>query len=659
MTLKIVKRLGTATSKLLSLSLTTSLALSPLAPAFADDALNYHATAGDTAKSLPDIGNVCDRLRASAEGNFVDSEGKDMMVTKEECLGKTHRQRDEPSCKVTVKSLLADFKGDARQKKIDDICISGGGSLGQAGEAFCNLRQMGKNSQSLQYCEAYDAAKKAEKGLKWVLALDISAAAVCWAEYLSQKAAGKTGGTSAGSVMNSGACGGVALAASLGEITSTVSVLAGGSSGGKYKVDSNNNVKEKGKVFGDISKTIEVIASAALSYKAIKIGVCYYNANAKVAGLDICKGFNNRAALAEGNSNGAIQEASGTVKSKTGAEHRNQVRVEDADQRVAEEDAAYKKEQNDFTRRDSDERHSEASKVHNLSVAKHEQQSARQEEKMLKDHKETLREKDNLAAQEDALQARADLAHQAAIVFTGLAAMRGVAIYSAEQTKKKTTELLQSMFQGGTSGTSFGGTAMSANNGNMFSATATAGFQNTQNQPTQSGATAGLPEGSLESYLSPPGSPLGDTAAKIARQIPDSKLDAAASGGPSGAAGLIASAASAMGAKGDLSAINGVASSVFANMPKEDGGYSSGGGGQKTAGGGKDSGSELNLKALFGGGDKEGEATSPGRTDIAFREPAAAEDIWHSQNPSGNNLFQIISGKYDHVQRRSSIGEGL
>lgn len=53
------------------------------------DALNYNATAGDTARALPDVGNVCQRLTEAADGNFINPDGTPLSVTKEECFDKT------------------------------------------------------------------------------------------------------------------------------------------------------------------------------------------------------------------------------------------------------------------------------------------------------------------------------------------------------------------------------------------------------------------------------------------------------------------------------------------------------------------------------------------------------------------------------------------
>jgi hypothetical protein len=90
---------------------------------------------------------------------------------------------------------------------------------------------------------------------------------------------------------------------------------------------------------------------------------------------------------------------------------------------------------------------------------------------------------------------------------------------------------------------------------------------------------------------------------------------------------------------------------------EDGGGYKLGGGGGSKSGGSKEATPDLNLKALFGG-DEEKKEEGPSN-ELAFRSPAAEEDIWHSQNPKGNNLFQIISEKYDGAQRKSAVGPDL
>lgn len=602
--------------KLLSLVLTSSIVLSPITPAFAEDALNMQANQGDTAKAAPDVGNVCKRVKAAAEGNFVNVDGSPVLVTKDSCLGMSRRERNEASCKVKISDLLAGLGGEEKQKKVDQICNSGSGSLGQAGDAYCNLRQIGKTGQSVQYCEAYDAADKAQKGLKWVLALDASAAGICWAEFITTKAQMKVGAAHLGAkgvsgAFQSGICGGAAMAAALGEVLQTGNVLLGGkNSAGKYKVDSNNNVKSR----GGFLKTFEVLASAGLSAKAVQVGICYYNPEHQV-----CTGL------------------------KQGIAHRNE-KAKSAGQRAGYENRMGKA----------------GTKV---QVGLNNQlEGLRTKNTALMEKGKALAQKGveegETAAADDKKYMRMDMAFEAAKIFTMLTAMRGIAITSAASTKKKTGDLLQSMFLTEATGPAFGASAMSANNGNMFAATGAAGFSSTSNQPNQSGVTATIPEGSMESFLTPPGSEIGNKAENLAKQIPEHKLDEAANGGASGASGLIAMTASAAGARGDLSPIRDAVTSAFANLPKEDGGYNGGGGGARPMAGGSKDG-DLNLKSLFGAGDKGEEETSPGRTDLAFREPAATEDIWHSQNPHGNNLFQIVSDKYDRVQRRFSIGEGI
>jgi hypothetical protein len=133
----------------------------------------------------------------------------------------------------------------------------------------------------------------------------------------------------------------------------------------------------------------------------------------------------------------------------------------------------------------------------------------------------------------------------------------------------------------------------------------------------------------------------------LARQIPNDKVEAAAAGGASGVAGLVSAIAPA--AADQIRAVTG---NAYANLPKEDSGYSAGSGG-KLASGKSDGGSgDLNLKGLFGDQAKEESAVAD--NELAYRT-LASEDIWHSQNPRGNNLFQIISVKYETVQRKSDL----
>ena len=118
-------------------------------------------------------------------------------------------------------------------------------------------------------------------------------------------------------------------------------------------------------------------------------------------------------------------------------------------------------------------------------------------------------------------------------------------------------------------------------------------------------------------------------------------------------AGLVSSVAGSLGGGGASRDIQSAFATAFANLPKEEGGYGGSSGGKPMASK-SDGGADLNLKSLFGAEEKE--ETSPGREDIAFRNIASEDDIWHSQNPKGNNLFQIVSDKYDSVQRKTQIG---
>ncbi len=113
---------------------------------------------------------------------------------------------------------------------------------------------------------------------------------------------------------------------------------------------------------------------------------------------------------------------------------------------------------------------------------------------------------------------------------------------------------------------------------------------------------------------------------------------------------LVASVAAGMG-ENDGGPIRAAMASVFANLPKDEGGYG-GGGGEKLATKGGDSGPDLNLKGLFG--DQAKDEAAGTENELAYRT-IANEDIWHSQNPRGHNLFQIVSEKYETVQRKSDV----
>jgi hypothetical protein len=189
---------------------------------------------------------------------------------------------------------------------------------------------------------------------------------------------------------------------------------------------------------------------------------------------------------------------------------------------------------------------------------------------------------------------------------------------------------------------------------NLFTSTNLA--YNVGTNPTSKQAASVAAPGSPEAFLRPPGSPMAVVAEKFAPRVPSAAYDAMDSG--NFGAGMAAAAQAAGAPSSGLGAVRSEAGSLFASIPKDDsgGGYKlgGGGGGKSPA---KESSPDLNLKALFGGDGEKKEDVA--QNELAFRSPAAEEDIWHSQNPKGNNLFQIISEKYDGVQRKSAIGPGL
>lgn len=553
------------------------LALVASFPAFAGDPVGTPAAnigQGDVATALPGVDRICAVIRNAQDGIFLDKDNREATFTKDECMTKPRRERNLPGCQTTMSQLIGGLTGDAREKKIDELCAATTGTLTQAAAANCAIRTIAKDGQTVQYCEAYRSADKAQKGLKWVLALDVSAAGLCWTEYLTTKAqiaAGKASLQATGmkSVFQSGLCGGASMAAGVGELMQTVKVVSGAHSAGEMKIDGDNNVKDR----NDFLKTFEVVGSAVLSLKAIQVSVCYFKAN-----LPICKGLKEK-----------------TFNAKNNAKSTDYLNGKIADAMDYDDAQGWK---------DVD-----------------------------KSQKMVMRK---------------DLALESAKIFTTLSAMRGVAMASAGATKRKASEILQSMFTGGSNHSTLAASGITTGGTGIFNLVGNGAYSPTgETQPNQNAAIAA---GSPESFLAPPGSAQNQAATELARRIPEKKLDEAVAGGSSGIGGLIGSTVSG-GDASDRAKIQGVAATAFANLPKEEGGYG-GSGGAKMASKGDAAAGDLNLKSLFGAAEKEERTTTGG--DLAYRAPAS-DDIWHSRNPKGNNLFQIISDRYDTAQRKDGL----
>ncbi|MBC7385894.1 MAG: hypothetical protein H7301_07010 [Cryobacterium sp.] len=631
-------------SQVLSLTLTLGIALSPITPAFADGVLDSSASSissGDAAKTLPDVGAICTALKNASVGNFKDKKGDDVKIMTTACQTKTRRERltNPADCFTTMQAAVANQTDGAKSEMIGSICASGRTVNSQEAQVYCSLQQASKNTQSLQYCEAYESAQSAEKGVIVIAALDVAAAGICWAEALSmakvsaeyktkelefnQKRAKQIANhepiipltfvftppgnaMSPGNIFNSGACGGAAFAAGMGEIVQTsIQLMSGKHSSGGQTIDGDGNVAAKQGLVKNIPKIMETILSAGGSLTAMRIGVCYYQAEKFP---DFCKGLSSQGTLQNAKQNALIAKNAQTEKSSLDYQKKQ---LESCTEGGCEQEALIK---------------------------------------------DTGAKADATKAKLDVAQTntyefyvgRANLAKQAAIIFTGLTAMRGVSIYSAENTKGKAKDLLQSLFTGNGTTSAFGLSGATGSNSNLF--TATGSNFTTSNAPA-SNTSAAVVGGSPESFLLPSGSPLASQVDRVASQIPHSKVSEAAAGGAAGMAGLVSSVAASGGARGAEGEISGVMASAFANFSKDAGaGYSGGGAARSMASKGDSSGGDLNLKSLFGGAEEKDHVAAG--NEMAFRDVASSDDIWHSKNPRGNNLFQIVSDKYDSVQRK-------
>ncbi|MBS1961362.1 MAG: hypothetical protein JST04_04030 [Bdellovibrionales bacterium] len=635
-------RASTAFTRLASRSVCGLLAVAialPISPtAFADDSglANINATnisSGDTASALPDVKKICDAVQSSQQGTFATQSGV-FMGTASECAGLTRRERQTQACQVDLGASLAGLSGQQLQDQIDSLCSQSAG-LSHDAAVYCALRNATKGGQALQYCNAYMSADKAQDGLKKTLFFDIAAAGACFTDYIAIKMAQKSGGTYKGV-----ACGGAAMAASMMELVQTVSILgktkdaygdgsSGDHSAGGYKIDSSNRVVDR----GGLAKALEITASTTLSASAMMIGVCYYNKSKN--GLcgqfsSIKGGQSNYGRIAKGRAtdraNNAYKQNYQNARSRISGSNIQDSKTEDGGEKVTwQEDDQI---EHDYNSKIVDEKNS-------------------RDDAITKDYKEKV----TRISEQDA---NAALAMRAALIFTALAGMRGLASSTAGKTKKDAEDILQSLFTSNGGTTSFGGSGMGGFQASTYTSTNVSSFNSTTGDgSTKSASTAAAADPSDSAFLAPPGSALNQKAGAIAAAMPAS----AKNGDMGTSAGLgagIAAAATAAGVPASaLGEIRSHVDSVFANLPKEGGGYggSSGGGlAKKSDGGGGMDG--LNLKGLFGGGEKEEKAA--GNESLAYRG-LASDDIWHSRNPKGNNLFQIISDRYDTAQRRQEM----
>lgn len=665
------------------------LVVQPLAPAFAADPTDYskgELSAGDTAKSLPDVDKICESIDNALAGRFVGKDGKTELKTvlKPECANLSRSElaaKGTAACYTTMSERIASTCGsnctdDQREKAITATCQSGAGNSDDSVGTYCAIHALSKtDTQTKSYCSAYQEAKKSQGSTSIVALLDTVAAGACWAEYLTMKKAaddfaqkkeawkkdpaidnpsgdrfvydGAVGNLAPGSIGNMSICGGAALTASAGELFQTVKVLLGNHSGGDRHVNSNNNVVGKEGLLQNLPKVIEVIGSTTGSMIGARIGLCYYGKKMELwSGL--CKGLGDveEATIDKlSKRQTGVTLAQSTVKS-TGAMYTSSEEAQCKEQTKAEIENAGKGV--GFIGYKMDGMKNSASTGTTLAnkCALGQFNGA----------KEALAYAQNdLHKVNTAYLARARMAHQAAIIYTGLAAMRVVAIGSAEVTKKKTTEILQSMFASGGGGISAAGTAMNGGGANLFTLTGNLGYTSVTHSGSgkSSAATASM---TPESFMLPPSSAAEAAAQSLAKQVSKSAMDNAVASGAGGVAGMMASIAASAGGKDSRGEIASAVTSAFANIPKETGGYGGSSGGRAVSSSNGDSGGDLNLKSLFaGGGDAAQQASASG--DMAFRELASEDDIWHSKNPKGNNLFQIVSDKYGTVQMKHSLGK--
>jgi hypothetical protein len=660
-------------SRSIALVLALSLAVGTVpvsATAGVDNVINNQAstiTQGEVTTKEPRVSDICAALRNAANGNFVDENGKQLETIDSDCAAQyTYRTDQAKNCSKPLSEVIKIAQKQNAKVDLDALCTGAIGRLSSKVETYCTLRNITQTSQAITYCDARDSAENALKSLQIVRGLDVAAAAACWTEYVTWKAAQATSGGKLNSIAGAfgqlqGACGGASIAAGLGELTQVAlgltaekgsSRFASRNTTGEYKINSEGPNEKKG---FNVAKAMETLLAAGGSMKGIQIGVCYYWPEKYP---ELCKGTHDTqhgkkiTKAAE-----EAYEVCGTTYRTANAKLKAILKAKsDAQYAMVRKKAAGEMKPNlfGFEKQGNSSENSlqggpscTAQDIAELDsaieVAKYEEQKA------LKDAVDTRKgsEAENIA--------KVELAHQAAIIFSGLAAMRTISIASANTTQKRADQVLKSMFNPSNANVTMGiGGSVSNSLPNLFSATNVTYNMGT-NPATKQAASIATP-GSPEAFLRPPGSPMSATAERVANRIPAAAIEAMDAG--NFGAGMAAAAQAAGAPSAGLGTIRSEAGSLFASIPKDDsgGGYKLGGGGGGKAPA-KESTPDLNLKALFGGEGEKKEDVA--QNELAFRNPAAEEDIWHSQNPKGNNLFQIISEKYDGVQRKSVIGPGL
>ena len=698
-------RLG---SGFIGLVLAIVLAVPPTA--FAGDLGGISAgsvSTGDTAKAVPSVKTMCGAIDSSLNGDFAK---KGFMSVKPECESKSLRQRMTSACQTDRSAELANLTGDARQAKLDEFCAGGATSLTGDNATYCAIRNAAKGGQAKQYCEAYREADKATQGILITTTLDVAAAGICWAEAMTMKdlrtklgnakdkqqaalkacadalIADKTNPNppacakdktklpfeaqkvmGPGSIFNESICGGAAMAAGLGELVQTARMFSGNHLAGDSRIDAGNNVQDRGALL----KTVSAVAGGLLSLKGIQLGICYYakgkrGADGIVAPPGLCANINDADALvganrsvSELNRNIAnVKQAAKLDQDRANADRNNSLGMsnDDLSSRGSVVDSpnggkTFVQAGTDSvgTTQDAERQVDKTGNV-NKAVQGITALNNTQTSTNAIDPRRIAEYRKNISDIGAAFAARANLAHQSAFIFSALTAIRGASLLAANGTKTKAEGILQTMFQGGNGTLSMGAATGGGGSTGIFASPGTSSFAATAG--TQAVKSSAMAAGSPESFLLRPGSPTANIAEQLGSQIPAKKLEDAATAGASGRGGLVASVASGLGAR-DTTEIHGAMASMFANLPKDDGAGYTGGGGKSLAKSGGDTGGDLNLKSLFGGGDKEEHAgaAAPG---LSFRGPAS-DDIWHSQNPKGNNLFQIVSDRYDNTIRRQDL----
>lgn len=588
-------------------------------PAFADDSLtpvlNSQVSQGDTASAKPGVGAICQALDNARNGKFVAANGDPLNGLDPTCAAQYVYRADQAKyCTKPLTQILGATGNTLNKEDADALCAGQKGKISKTVETYCTLRTIAASSQAMQYCEAWNSADKAQSGVRRTLGFDIGAAGICFGEYAAMK-------MSQGSNYKGFACGGAAMAASMMELVQTASILkkykdkyddktASGNSAGAYKVDDSNNVVNR----GALGKALEITASSTLSASAFMIGVCYYNKDKSGGLCDKFASADQRKDAVDSKSKALAEKQGGQAGAMAGY-------------------SAYMQGKN-ATGIMADYATAKSNKIDQLS----------------KSNRNDVNQQ----------MANEQLALKAGLVFTALAGIRGISLASAASVKSKVQDLLQSMFDPSNNTTTMSPTGLGTSSlPNLFASTAN-NYNATNNNGGNKSAVTASPNPDDSAFLAPPGGPLANQAQSLAAKLPSSAIDSAGSGSGAGLGGAITSAAMAAGVKDSdlLNQIRGQANSIFANLPKEEGGYNGGGGGGRGLASKKDTGDGLNLKSLFGGGEAE-EKSAAGRTDVAFQGMGKADDIWHSQNPRGNNLFQIISDQYDNVQRKSSVGPGI